>query len=74
MAASIRSRTSTRPRSSDLALRNEWKPACALGPSGRRHSENIITKPPTAELRENQKDQDSLPPYDDPRSHPGAAG
>ena len=26
--------------------------------------ENAITKPPTAELRENQKDQDSLPPYD----------
>lgn len=26
--------------------------------------ENIITKAPTAELRENQKDQDSLPPYD----------
>ncbi len=26
--------------------------------------ENIITRPPTAELRENQKDQDSLPPYD----------
>jgi NAD+ synthase len=26
--------------------------------------ERIITKPPTAELRENQKDQDSLPPYD----------
>jgi NAD+ synthase len=25
---------------------------------------NIITKPPSAELRENQKDQDSLPPYD----------
>jgi NAD+ synthase len=24
----------------------------------------IITKPPTAELRENQKDQDTLPPYD----------
>ena len=24
---------------------------------------NIITKPPTAELRENQKDEDSLPPY-----------
>jgi NAD+ synthase len=24
----------------------------------------IIAKPPTAELRENQKDQDSLPPYD----------
>ena len=25
---------------------------------------NILTKPPSAELRENQKDQDSLPPYD----------
>jgi NAD+ synthase (glutamine-hydrolysing) len=25
----------------------------------------IITRPPTAELRANQKDQDSLPPYDD---------
>ena len=25
---------------------------------------NIITKPPTAELRENQTDQDSLPPYE----------
>jgi NAD+ synthetase len=26
--------------------------------------EDTITKPPSAELRENQKDQDSLPPYD----------
>ena len=26
--------------------------------------ERIITKPPTAELRPNQTDQDSLPPYD----------
>ncbi len=26
--------------------------------------ERIITKPPSAELRENQKDQDSLPPYE----------
>jgi NAD+ synthase len=26
--------------------------------------ERVITKPPTAELRENQKDQDTLPPYD----------
>jgi NAD+ synthase (glutamine-hydrolysing) len=26
--------------------------------------ENIITKPPSAELRPNQKDQDSLPPYE----------
>jgi len=26
--------------------------------------ENIISKPPSAELRPDQKDQDSLPPYD----------
>jgi len=26
--------------------------------------DNIITRAPTAELRENQTDQDSLPPYD----------
>jgi NAD+ synthase len=26
--------------------------------------ERIISKPPTAELRENQKDQDTLPPYE----------
>ncbi|MGQ9866992.1 MAG: NAD+ synthase [Pseudanabaenaceae cyanobacterium] len=26
--------------------------------------ENILTKPPSAELRPNQRDQDSLPPYD----------
>jgi NAD+ synthase len=26
--------------------------------------ENILVRPPTAELRENQTDQDSLPPYD----------
>ena len=45
-------------------LRNEWKPAFAFGPSGRVIPENAITKPPTAELRENQKDQDSLPPYE----------
>ena len=45
-------------------LRNEWKPDFAFGPSGRVIPENAITKPPTAELRENQKDQDSLPPYE----------
>jgi NAD+ synthase len=45
-------------------LRNCWKPKEALGPSGEVIPVNIITKPPTAELRENQKDQDSLPPYD----------
>ena len=36
--------------------------------------ENIIVKPPTAELRENQKDQDSLPPYDLLDADPGAPG
>ena len=47
------------------ALRNRWKPDWALGPNGIVIPENIITKAPTAELRENQKDQDSLPPYED---------
>jgi NAD+ synthase len=46
------------------ALRNRWKPDGALGPDGVVIPENIITKAPTAELRENQTDQDSLPPYD----------
>jgi NAD+ synthase len=46
------------------ALRNRWKPAGALGPDRDVIPENIISKAPTAELRENQKDQDSLPPYD----------
>jgi NAD+ synthase len=45
-------------------LRNRWKPADALGPSGVVIPPDIITRPPTAELRENQADQDSLPPYD----------
>lgn len=45
-------------------LRNRWKPPGALGPDGPVIPENIISKAPTAELRENQKDQDSLPPYD----------
>lgn len=44
-------------------LRNEWKPDFALGPAGRVIPENILTRAPTAELRENQKDEDSLPPY-----------
>jgi NAD+ synthase len=45
-------------------LRNRWKPKDAKGPDGVVIPPNIITKPPSAELRENQKDQDSLPPYD----------
>jgi NAD+ synthase len=43
--------------------RNKHKPADCLGPSGEVITQNIIDKAPTAELRENQTDQDSLPPY-----------
>ena len=46
------------------SLRNSWKPDGALGPSGEVIPVRIISRPPTAELRENQTDQDSLPPYD----------
>lgn len=46
------------------ALRNAWKPDGALGPAGEVIPPDIITRPPTAELRENQTDQDSLPPYE----------
>jgi NAD+ synthase len=45
-------------------LRNSWKPEGAMGPDGEVIPNNIIIRPPTAELRENQTDQDSLPPYD----------
>ena len=44
--------------------RNQRKPSGALGPDGRVVPEDIITKPPSAELRPDQKDEDSLPPYD----------
>ena len=43
--------------------RNECVPRTAIGPGGEVIPENIITKPPTAELKEDQKDEDSLPPY-----------
>jgi NAD+ synthase len=45
-------------------LRNRWKPHGALGPDGRVIVENVLTRAPSAELRENQTDQDTLPPYD----------
>src|SRR5579863_6247617 len=45
-------------------LRNRWKPSDALGPDGPVIVENVITRAPSAELRENQTDQDTLPPYD----------
>lgn len=43
--------------------RNKNVPAGGLGPSGEVIPVNIISKAPSAELRENQTDQDSLPPY-----------
>jgi NAD+ synthase len=44
--------------------RNENEPPDVLGPGGKIIPENIITRAPSAELREDQTDQDSLPPYD----------
>ena len=45
--------------------RNRNRPEGALGPDGPVIPANVITKPPTAELRPGQKDEDSLPPYSD---------
>ena len=44
--------------------RNQNWAASFMGPEGRVIPEVIITKPPSAELRPDQLDQDSLPPYD----------
>jgi len=43
--------------------RNANVPPGALVPHGNVIPERIITKPPSAELRPDQKDEDSLPPY-----------
>ncbi|HET9813461.1 MAG TPA: NAD+ synthase [Sphingomicrobium sp.] len=43
--------------------RNGNKPEGALGPDGPVMPQRVITKPPSAELRPGQKDEDSLPPY-----------
>src|SRR5207237_10195978 len=43
--------------------RNGNKSEGALGPNGPVMPTRVITKPPTAELRPGQKDEDSLPPY-----------
>ncbi|MEP1207460.1 MAG: NAD+ synthase [Rhizobiaceae bacterium] len=48
----------------DLAdWRNKHMPPDCLGPGGEVIPQNIIDKVPTAELREGQTDQDSLPEY-----------
>ena len=46
--------------------RNAHVPSLGLGigPDGPVMPERIITKPPSAELRADQRDDDSLPPYD----------
>jgi NAD+ synthase len=51
--------------------RNGRRPRLGLGPEGAVMPERVIVKPPTAELRENQRDDDSLPPYEvlDPILH-----
>lgn len=44
--------------------RNENHRPWMKGPAGAVIPERVITKPPSAELRPDQKDQDSLPPYE----------
>ncbi len=44
--------------------RNAHKPDHGLGPHGIVIPGNVLTKAPTAELKPDQKDQDTLPPYD----------
>ena len=44
--------------------RNKQRPKIGLGPDGPVIPAQIIDKPPSAELRPDQKDSDSLPPYE----------
>jgi NAD+ synthase len=44
--------------------RNQKRPRIGLGSEGVVIPENILVKPPSAELRPDQKDSDSLPPYE----------
>ncbi len=44
--------------------RNANRPRLALGPDGPVMPDRVITRPPSAELREDQRDDESLPPYD----------
>ncbi len=45
--------------------RNAHVPPGTLGPAGPVMPERVILKPPSAELKPDQTDQDSLPPYDE---------
>ena len=51
--------------------RNRNKPSLGMGPDGPVMPDTVITKPPSAELRDDQKDSDSLPDYEilDPLLH-----
>ncbi len=44
--------------------RNQAKDHGLMGPDGQVIPTRILTKPPSAELREDQRDDDSLPPYE----------
>ncbi len=48
----------------DIAKTLVWRLARYRNELGRVIPERIITRPPSAELRDNQTDQDSLPPYE----------
>jgi NAD+ synthase len=45
-------------------MRNQRRPEGCLGPAGVVIPESVITRPPSAELRPDQTDQDTLPPYE----------
>ena len=47
------------------AWRNQTRPEDALGPLGEVIPQNIFTKAPSAELKPDQTDQDTLPPYEE---------
>jgi NAD+ synthase len=44
-------------------LRNAWRPQGAQGRAGPIIPQRVLEKPPSAELRQDQKDEDALPPY-----------
>lgn len=46
------------------AWRNGAKPQAARGPVGEVFPHSVLTKAPSAELKPDQRDQDTLPPYD----------
>jgi len=45
-------------------LRNAWRPRGAHARTGLVIPQRILDKPPSAELRQDQKDEDALPPYE----------